>query len=166
MLRWLNVIFFLFVLFIWNNWQVQKYNTKSCEPYKLMLFARFWNFFSFYFLEYFFCSTLLLLSLCDLDDVNFRSFIIVTGVVVLLMFFSVCFFCCSDWVSAICMCSSSLILSCHLHSATEPSQWVFNLKLFYFSMLSFLFDSLFCFFSEMFYYSFVSRVFITASWSI
>lgn len=69
--------------------------------------------------------------------------------------FSVCVFLLFRLGYAICMCSSSLILSCHLHSATEPSQWVFNLKLFYFSMLSFLFDSLFCFFSEMFYYSFL-----------
>ena len=114
----------------------QKYNIKSCEPYKFMLLARFWNFSAFISLNIFFCSTLLLLSLWYLDDMNFRSFIIVTGVVGLLMFFSVFSFC-SDWVSAICMCSSSLILSCHLHSAMKPSQWVFNLVILFFQCYHF-----------------------------
>lgn len=128
-----------------------------------MLFARFYKFSAFISLNIF--SALNLFSFWNPDDMNVRSFIIVTDIVVLLIYFLV-YFLFVQFGSILFVCVQ--VLFCHLSSIIEPSLWFFILVILFFQCNNFYLNHCynFYFFAEIFYYSFISTVFITAYWSI
>lgn len=122
------------------------------------LFAKFGKFFIHYVFEYVFSSALFLFSFQDSVDMNGSSFVIVTKVPeALFTFFSLFFFCCSDWVISIVLSSSSLILPsvCSIPMLSPSIEFlipvvffsfkVFNLILIY---IFYFFAKTFCFFAE------------------
>lgn len=117
--------------------------------------------FNQYFFKYHF--PLLLWLWWQLSDLIFPQ---VTKVL-FIFFFSLFALCFSDWINSILLSSSSLILSCHLHSTIEPTQQIFHLLL-YVSVLLLLFGYFynFYFFAEIYFFFICFRKIYNLSLSI